>query len=190
MDVETAVGAVLAAFGLSGAAGLNAWLPLFVSALLDRLDVVDLSGPFDEFSSTPGLVVLGVLTTADFVGDKIPVVDHVLHAVGGVIAPASGALLFVGPTADETSLPTLVSLVLGALVAGSVHAGRATVRPAATATTGGIGNPLVSLGEDATSGVLTALAFVVPVLAAVLVVVVLVALVVLGRRLRRFVRRV
>ena len=90
MDVGTAVSAVLAAFGLSGAAGLNAWLPLFVSALLERLGVVDLAGPFDDFSSTAGLVVLGTLTVADFVGDKIPVVDTVLHGVGGVIAPVSG----------------------------------------------------------------------------------------------------
>ena len=188
MDVDTAVGAVLAAFGLSGAAGLNAWLPLFVSALLDRFDVVDLSGPFDEFSSTAGLIVLGVLTTADFVGDKVPVVDHVLHAVGGVIAPVSGALLFVGPTSDETSLPTIVSLVLGALVAGSVHTARAAVRPASTAATAGVANPVLSLGEDVASGLLTALAFVVPILAVALLVALLVALVVGWRRLRAALR--
>src|SRR5688572_29101474 len=110
MDASTAVGSVLAAFGLSGAAGLNAWLPLFVSALLDRLDVVDLAGPFDEFSSTVGLVVLGTLTLADFVGDKVPIVDHVLHAAGTVIAPVSGALLFTGSAGSESDVPTLLSL--------------------------------------------------------------------------------
>src|SRR5215207_6998013 len=41
MGLETALGSLLAAFGLSGAAGLNAWLPLLESALLARLDVVD-----------------------------------------------------------------------------------------------------------------------------------------------------
>ena len=80
VDIETAIGSVLAAFGLSGAAGLNAWLPLFVSALLHRLDVVELSNPFDELATTTGLIVLGTLTVLDFVGDKIPVIDHALHA--------------------------------------------------------------------------------------------------------------
>ena len=188
MDVETAAGAVLAALGLSGAAGLNAWLPLFVSALLDRLGIVELAGPVDELSSTSGLIVLGVLTTADFVGDKVPVVDHVLHGIGGVIAPISGALLFVAPTGDETSLPTLVSLVLGAIVAGSVHAGRAAVRPAATATTAGVANPVLSLGEDAASGLLTVLAFAAPLLAAALLVALVVGLVVAWRRLRAALR--
>jgi len=189
VDVGTAVGSVLAAFGLSGAAGLNAWLPLFVSALLDRLDVVDLAGPFDEFSSTAGLVVLGTLTVADFVGDKVPVVDHVLHAAGAVVAPVSGALLFTGSAGSESDLPTLVSLILGALVAGSVHAARATARPAATATTGGLANPVVSLGEDTTSGLLTALAFVAPIVAVVLLIAVVAGLVIGVRRFRRALRR-
>lgn len=185
MDIGTAAGSVLAAFGLSGAAGLNAWLPLFVSALLDRLGVVDLAGPFDEFSSTTGLVVLGVLTVGDFVGDKVPVVDHVLHALGGVIAPVSGALLFTGSAGSESDLPAIVSIVLGALVAGSVHAARATVRPAATATTGGLANPVLSLGEDAASGVLTALAFLVPLLAVLALVAFFASLALAWRRLRR-----
>ena len=91
MDPTTAIGSVLASFGLAGAAGLNAWLPLFASALLDRLGVVDLGAPFDELSTTTGLVVLGTLLVLDFVGDKVPALDHALHAVGTVIATASGA---------------------------------------------------------------------------------------------------
>ena len=180
---------MLAAFGLSGAAGLNAWLPLFVSALLARFDVVELAGSFDELSTTPGLVVLGALTVADFVGDKIPVVDHGLHLLGSVVAPVSGALLFTGPTDEQTSLPTIVSLVLGAMVAGSVHTVRATLRPAATATTGGLGNPVVSLGEDASSGVLTALAFIAPIVAVLLLIALLVGAIVAWRRVRRVLRR-
>jgi hypothetical protein len=185
MGLETALGSVLAAFGLSGAAGLNAWLPLFGSALLARLDVVELAAPFDELSSTTGLVVLGVLTVADFVGDKVPLVDHVLHAAGAVVAPASGALLFTGQTGLETELPALVAVVLGALTAGSVHAGRAAVRPVATASTAGVGNPLLSLGEDVASLVLLAAAFVLPVLAAALVVALVVGVLSLRRRLGR-----
>ena len=186
MDIGTAIGSVLAAFGLSGAAGLNAWLPLFVSALLHRLDVVELAAPFDDFASTTGLIVLAVLTVADFVGDKVPVIDHALHAVGAVIAPVSGALLFTGSAGSESDLPTIVSVILGALVAGSVHAARATIRPAATATTAGVANPAVSLGEDATSGVLTALAFLVPILAVLLLAALVVGLVSVWRRVRRF----
>lgn len=169
MGLETAIGSLLAAFGLSGAAGLNAWLPLFASALLARLDVVELAAPFDDLSTTPGLVLLAVLTTADFVGDKIPVVDHLLHLLGTVVAPASGAILFTGQTGLETDLPTLAAVALGAVTAGSIHAGRSAVRPVSTATTGGIGNPILSLGEDLGSLALVVVAFALPVLALLLV---------------------
>lgn len=185
MDTGTAIGAVLAAFGLSGAAGLNAWLPLFASALLDRLDVVELAAPFDDLSSTAGLVVLAVLTTADFVGDKVPLVDHVLHLLGTVVAPASGAILFTGQTGTETDLPTLAAVLLGAVTAGSIHAGRSAVRPVSTATTGGIGNPVLSLGEDLGSLALVAAAFVLPLLAVILLVAFTLAWIRFARRFRR-----
>lgn len=184
MGLDTALGSLFAAFGLSGAAGLNAWLPLFGSALLARLDVVELAAPFDDLASTPGLAVLGVLTVADFVGDKIPVVDHVLHLLGTVVAPASGAVLFTGQTGLETEVPTLAAVVLGALTAGSIHAGRAAVRPVATASTAGVGNPVLSLGEDVAALVLVVVAFALPVLALVLVAAVVAAILSLRRRFR------
>jgi hypothetical protein len=185
MDTTTAIGSVLAAFGLSGAAGLNPWLPLFVSALLHRLDVVELGAPFDELSSTGWLVGLGLLTTVDFIGDKIPMIDHALHAIGTVIAPASGAVLFTGQTGLETDIPSLVAIVLGALTAETIHLGRASARPAATATTGGVGNPVLSFAEDVGSGLLTAVAFLLPLLAVLLLLALVVALVKSWRRFRR-----
>ena len=185
MDTATAIGSLFAAFGLSGAAGLNAWLPLFAAALLARLGVVDLADPFGDLEGTGALVVLGTLTAADLVGDKIPAVDHVLHAVGTVVAPASGAILFTGQTGLETDLPTAAAAVLGAVVAGSVHLERATVRGGSTAGTAGTANPLLSLGEDLVSAALVALAFLVPVLAFAAVVALLVAGVLLVRRVRR-----
>ena len=177
-----------AAFGLSAAAGLNAWLPLFGAALAQRLDWVELAQPFDDLSGTGPLVVLGVLTIADFVGDKIPAVDHVLHAIGTVVAPASGAALFTGQTGAETDLPTLAAILLGAGTAESIHTGRAAIRPLSTVGTGGIGNPVLSFVEDLGAAGLTLAAFLVPVLAAVAVIA-LAALILLAWRRRRARRR-
>lgn len=171
-----------AAFGLSAAAGLNAWLPLFGAALAQRLDLVELAQPFDDLSGTGALVVLGALTVADFVGDKIPAVDHVLHAIGTVVAPVSGAALFTGQTGLETDLPTLAAILLGAGTAESIHTGRAAIRPLSTATTGGLGNPVLSTLEDIGSLGLMLAAFVVPALALLAVVALVVLIVVAWRR--------
>lgn len=169
---------VLTGLGLSGAAGLNAWLPAFAGALLTRMGVVELGEPFDELSKTPALIVLGVLTVADFVGDKVPAVDHVLHTVGGVTAPLSGTILFTG----ETDASLWVSLLAGGSTAGAVHGVRAAIRPLSSATTLGTGNPVLSLMEDAGSATLTLFAFVAPVLAVLGVAALLATAVVAWRR--------
>jgi hypothetical protein len=182
MDLSSAAGSFFAAFGLSGAAGLNAWLPLFAAALLDRTDVVHLGAPFDQLSTTSGIVVLGMLLVADFVGDKVPAVDHALHAIGTVVHPASGAALFAGQTGLHTDIPALVSIVLGGGVAGAL------LRPASTVTTAGIATPFVSLTEDVASALLIAVAFLAPLLGFLLVAALLVAAALGFRRLRRAVR--
>jgi hypothetical protein len=62
---------------------------------------------------------------------------------------------------------------------------RAAVRPLSTATTAGLGNPVLSLLEDAGSAALTLFAFVVPVLAVLGVLGLLVLGAVVWRRRRR-----
>jgi ABC-type thiamin/hydroxymethylpyrimidine transport system permease subunit len=80
-----------------------------------------------------------------------------------------------------------VSFVLGLLAAGSVHATKAAARPVITATTAGIGNPIVSFVEDIIAAGATVLALVAPALAAILMaaIVALIVFVVLRWRARR-----
>lgn len=189
MDPVTGtIGGILAAFGLSGAAGFNAWLPLLAVGLGDRAGWVNLDSPYDALSSVPGLIVVALLFVLDLIGDKVPALDSVLHAIGLVIAPASGAVLFAAQTDVTSDLNPAVGALLGALTAGSLQAGRAAVRPFVTASTAGIGNPAVSAAEDGTALVMTVLAFALPVLAFLLVVVVLGLLIWLVLRARRWAR--
>ena len=189
LDVATAAGSLLAAFGLSGAAGLNAWIPLLVAGLLDRAGQLQLAEPYDAIATTPGLIVLGVLFVLDFVGDKVPAIDHMLHAIGTVVHPASGAIVFAGPTEAPTDIPSVILFALGATVAGSLHATRATIRPASTTLTAGAGNPVLSFGEDVSSAVLSVVAVLAPLLGVLMLLVVAAVAVLWWRRIRRARRR-
>ena len=185
MDPLSGIGAVFGAFGLAGAAGLNAWIPLLVTALAARLGWLDLGEDFSALESIPAIAGISLALVVDFVGDKVPGVDHVLHAIGGLVQPVAGAVLFAAQTGVAGDLDPTVALVLGAVVAGTVHAGRAGARPLSTAGTAGIGNPVVSAVEDLGSAGLTALAFLLPVVALIAVVAIAVALVRLWLRVRR-----
>ena len=189
VDVATAAGSLLAAFGLAGAAGLNAWIPLLAAGLLDRAGQLQLAEPYDAIATTPGLIVLGTLFVLDFVGDKVPAIDSLLHAVGTVVHPASGAIVFAGPTETPTDIPSIVLFALGASVAGSLHATRATIRPASTTLTAGAGNPVLSLGEDLSSAALSVLAVLAPLVGFLILLVVAVTAVLWWRRVARARRR-
>jgi hypothetical protein len=189
LDVATAAGSLLAAFGLSGAAGLNAWIPLLAVGLLGRAGQLELADGYDWLESTPALIVLGAAFVLDFVGDKVPAVDSLLHAAGTVVHPAAGAIVFAGPTELPTDVPSIILFALGAGVAGSLHATRATVRPVSTTMTAGAGNPVLSLAEDVVSAVLSIVAVFAPLLGVICLLAVVVVAVVWWRRVRRSRRR-
>lgn len=177
---------LLSAFGLSTAAGLNAYVPLLVVGLLARYtNLIQLSEPFDLLAHPITLLVIAVLALLDFIGDKIPAVDHVLHAVGLVIHPVAGAIVFMAANSSVGSVDPLVAAIGGLIVAGGTHGARATARPLATTTTAGIANPIISFFEDVTSLALSILAVLLPVLAFMLVLMFAALFFLLFRRLLR-----
>ena len=178
------------ALGLSTAAGLNAYIPLLTVGLLDRYtDLIHLTSPWDKLGDPLVLGIVGVVGLADFVGDKVPIVDHVLHAIGTVVAPVVGGVLALAAATAFDVSPGLV-VPLGVAAALATQVGRTAARPVSTVTTGGGGNPVLSLAEDGVSGALSITALIWPAVAAVLVVLVLVAIFLLWRRWRAFRERV
>jgi hypothetical protein len=179
-----AIVSLFSAFGLSTAAGLNAYLPLLTVGLLARYtNLIHLNEPFSLLSNPIVLLVIALLALLDFIGDKIPAVDHTLHAIGLVVAPVAGAVLFMATNNSSGSVSPLLAAICGIIIALTTHSARATARPLATVTTAGIANPVISFFEDVTALVLSVLAILVPVLAFVLVLLFAFLMVTLFRRL-------
>jgi hypothetical protein len=177
---------LLQAFGLSTASGLNAYVPLLTLGLLARFtNLVHLNSPYDVLTHPVVLAVLAVLALLDFIADKIPAVDHALHLVGLLIHPIAGAILFLAASSDAGAVHPVLAAVCGLLLGGATHAARMTARPAATVTTAGAANPAVSFLEDVVSLLLSVLAVVVPILAALLILFLAGGLFLFFRRWRR-----
>lgn len=158
--------------GLSAAAGLNAFIPLVIVALAARFtDFIDLPANLMWLQSWPTIIVSVILLLAELVLDKIPGVDHINDLIQSAVRPLVGGVIFAATSAaaelDATSFwadNPLLAAVLGAIVAGLVHMGKAAARPAVNAATGGTGAPVASFAEDATSVGLSFLAIFIPVL--------------------------
>jgi hypothetical protein len=162
---------IFTAFGLSSAAGLNAYLPLLVVALLARFThLITLNSPWNALESWWVIGVLAVLLVVEMLVDKVPAVDTVNDVIQTLIRPAAGAVLFAANAGTLGEVHPALALICGLLVAGGVHATKATARPLVTGATAGTLNPIVSTVEDVLSLVLTILSILVPVLALLLLV--------------------
>jgi hypothetical protein len=174
-----------AAFGLAGATGLNATLPLLIVSLLARFGLIHLAPPYDALASDVAFYGLLVLAAVEFAMDKVPALDSVGHAVMLPVSAAAGAILFASQTGAITSMDSglgvLVSLLAGGAIAGTVHVARATVRPVVNLAF--LGPPL-SLVEDVTSAALSLAATLIPILVPFLLVLIVLGVMVLWERRR------
>lgn len=156
--------AILSAFGLSSAAGLNAYIPLLLIAVLGRIGLVHLSEPYDVLTSTWAIVVIGVLLVVEVIVDKVPGADHVNDVIQTVVRPTAGAVLFACSSGVIGETHPAVALTAGLVLALGVHATKAAARPVVNASTLGLGAPVVSTIEDIVSAVASVTAVALPLL--------------------------
>jgi len=183
----TVISGILGAFGLSASAGLNAYIPLLIVSLLAKFtDLIKLSRPWDALTSWWTIGVLAVLVLVEAVADKVPAVDHVNDAVQTFIRPTAGAIVFAASAGSVTEISPVLSLICGLFVAGIVHTVKsAAVRPLITATTAGVGDPIVSTAEDVVAALISVLSIVLPILMLIVLVLLIWALVSLIHRLKK-----
>lgn len=156
---------IFSAFGLSASAGLNAYIPLLVIALLGRFtNLIHLQSPWDTLTNGWIIGLLVALSAIEFFADKFPAVNHVNDLIQTFVRPVAGAIVFAASAQVITDIHPVLSLGAGLLVAGGVHAAKSlAIRPAVTATTGGAANIPVSILEDLISTFLSILSVVIPI---------------------------
>lgn len=156
---------ILSAFGLATSAGLNAYIPLLVVALVARYtELIKLSQPWDTLTNGWLIGLLFLLVLVEFFADKVPAVNHVNDVIQTFVRPTAGAIVFAASARVISDIHPVVALGAGLFIAGGVHAAKSlAVRPAVTATTAGAGNVPVSMLEDFVATLLSVLAVVIPI---------------------------
>ncbi|HWQ87492.1 DUF4126 domain-containing protein [Brevundimonas sp.] len=185
--LQTWVLPALLGLGLASATGLRTFLPLLMLALAARFEMfgVRLIDQMDWLVSWPAIAALATATIAEFVGDKIPAVDHALNAVGYVTRPVAGAVA-AGSVfwAVDPAAAAIAGIIVGAPAALAFNAAQTGARVGSTATTGGLGNPLVSVIEDFLAFMTVMVAFLAPILIPIVMIVFAVLVFRLARRIR------
>jgi hypothetical protein len=162
------------AYGLSTSIGLRPFLTLALASLALHLGYLHVAPAFAALGSDGAAWLFAALAVLEFVADKVPVVDHGLHALHFGIKPVAAALLVGGALGSATGEPdalTYAAMGLAALNALGVHAGVTALRGASTAMTLGFANPFVSVAEDVVASGTALLAIALPFVGAAVAVV-------------------
>jgi len=169
--------------GLAASAGLRAFLPLLVISIAGKVGWVPLADRFEWLATWPAVIVFGVAVVMELLADKIPLIDNLLDTLQVCIKPVVGALLAVAVLTELEPLPaTVLGIMAGASSAGIVHIVKAKARLLSSALTAGIGNPILSLIEDAVALIGSVLSVIVPFLIVVVVALAIIGIYVAVRR--------
>jgi len=182
LDTATVV-SLLVGTGLAAACGFRVFVPLLVMSVAARAGHLQLGGGFHWIASTPALTAFAAATVLEIAGYFIPYVDHVLDVLAAPAAVVAGTLATASSVIGMSPfLKWSLAIIAGGGLAALVHAATGATRAASTATTGGLGNPVVAAAEAGGSTLLSILAIAAPIAAFLL----LGVLVFLGWKVFRF----
>ena len=166
MDAIQLILALCMGVSLSAACGFRVFVPLLVVALGVRFGGLSANEALSWVGSDAALICLGIATAVEILAYYIPLVDNALDTISSPLALVAGAIITCGLLPEMPDYAQWgIGIVAGAGAAGSVQLGSSLLRGASTATTGGIGNPILSTLENILSVLGSILAIVLPVIA-------------------------
>lgn len=184
MTSETII-SIFLGIGLAASVGFRVFLPLFALSIASYFGVWDLNESWEWIGSLAAVITLGVATIVEVFAYFIPWVDSLLDSIAIPLAALAGTAVMVATISDLDPVVTWsLAIIAGGGTATAIRGASATSRLASTATTGGLGNPVISAVETGTAVVVTAASIFVPVVAAILVIVILIIIFSIYRKLR------
>lgn len=174
--------------GLSAACGFRVFVPLLVMSIAAMSGHLHLAHGFEWIATYPALVSFSVATCLEIGGYYIPWVDHLLDAIASPAAVVAGTVITASLVTDMSPfLKWTLAVIAGGGAAGMVQGATVLTRGLSTATTGGLGNPVVATLELLGAVVTSVAALVAPFFVAAVVVIVFVLF---GRTLLLKIRKV
>jgi hypothetical protein len=162
-DPLSLVVALATGMGLAAASGFRVFLPMLGMGLALRTGYVQAGPEWAWLAEPVTLMVLVVAAVAEVGAYFIPWLDNALDTVATPAAVIAGTVLTALTLGDAPAiLQWALAIVAGGGTAGVVQVGSVVTRAASLGTTGGLGNPIVALGEILLSTIFTVLSLVVP----------------------------
>ena len=156
---------------LAAACGFRIFVPLLVMGVAHHSGQLELAEGFEWIGSTPAIATFLIATIVEIAAYYIPAVDNALDTVATPAAVVAGTVVTAACVQDMSPLLTWsLAAIVGGGAAATVQGMTAVTRLTSTATTGGLGNSVLSTAEAGGSVALASLGVLAPVIAALCVV--------------------
>ncbi|WP_460636267.1 DUF4126 domain-containing protein [Larkinella harenae] len=155
---------------LSACCGFRIFAPMLVASVALKLGWISVTPGFEWMGSWTALFALATASILEIGAYYIPWLDNAFDTVATPVAVAAGTLLTTSFV--EVDIPMLkwgLGLIAGGGTASLIQAGTTLLRIGSTATTGGLGNPVVASAENIASFGLSFLAVLLPLVTAFVV---------------------
>ena len=158
MDTVEIIFSVFLGIGLAAAVGFRVFLPLLVLSLAGFYDYIPLNESWAWAGSLTAVITLGVATLVEIFGYYIPWFDNVLDTIAIPLAAIAGTAVMMATVSELSPVVTwALAIIAGGGTATAIKGNTPAIRLTSSATTGGIGNPIVATVETATSTVMSLL---------------------------------
>lgn len=151
--------------GLSAACGFRVFVPLLVMSIAAQIGHLRLSPGFEWIGTVPALIAFSTATVLEILAYAIPWLDNLLDTIATPAAAIGGIIVSASVLTDFPPLLKWgIAVIAGGGTAGVVQGATVLLRLKSAATTGGLGNPLISVLELIGSFTTAILAVALPVL--------------------------
>jgi len=167
-SIFAAITSIIIGISLSASCGFRVFVPLWVMSMAVKAGFMQMDEGWVWIGSWPALITLSVASVTEAVAFYIPFVANILDTIATPAAMVAGTIATAACVSDmHPLLQWSAALIAGGGAAGVIQVATAGTRWTSTITTGGLGDSIVATIELVMSFVLSVLAIVVPIIAAV-----------------------
>jgi hypothetical protein len=147
MEMETLL-AVCAGLGLSAACGFRVFVPLLIMSIAAHSGHLHVASSFDWIGSTPALITFSLATALEIGAYYVPWLDNFLDTIATPAAIIAGTIVTASMVTDVSPyMRWTLAAIAGGGLAAAVQGTTVMARAVSTATTGGLGNPILATAE-------------------------------------------
>ncbi|MFP4459711.1 MAG: DUF4126 domain-containing protein [Candidatus Zixiibacteriota bacterium] len=170
---------------LAASCGFRVFIPMLVVSIASFSGHIELASDFQWIATKAALIVFAIATVLEVAAYYVPWLDNILDVLSTPVAIIAGIIVAASFISGmHPLLKWVLAIVAGGGAAGLVQGATAGLRVTSSASTAGVGNPIVATLENIAATVISVLSVLLPVLGIIVAGIIVIMILIMLRKLR------